>query len=96
MVGKLSSGTQSIIAENVLTGQRACLEVPVEESLKEIAERYRERFNAHAGSYTWKYLSKVLRTDRTLSENGVFPETLNMQKWVPVLQLYFNDDLTEA
>ena len=60
-------------------------------------------YNAHAASYTWKHLGNVLDMKLTLQENGVLDERENYAKlnlpddfFVPMLHLYFNDDLTEA
>ena len=101
-------------------------------------------YNAHAASYTWKHLGKVLDMNLTMEENGVIDERedyakLNLVRvvlfgsfcsfkreccvqakdqklpvcvlmgllllpnqqqpddfFVPLLHLYFNDDLTEA
>ena len=60
-------------------------------------------YNSHAASYTWKFLGNVLDMKLTLQENGVLDERENYAKlnlpddfFVPMLHLYFNDDLTEA
>ncbi len=102
VVGSLASATQRVIVENVLTAQRALLEVPVEETLEEVQERYKA-FNQHAGSYTWKYVGRPLHMLKTLNENGIPNERVALEKlginsddWVPVIHVFFNDDLTEA
>lgn len=74
-------------------------------------ERYLT-LNAHAASYTWKALSKTagnqfdfkeLDLNKTLQENGVVDESgifesldMHGDYHVPVLHLYWNDDLTVA
>eukprot|EP00058_Branchiostoma_floridae_P014142 XP_002599630.1 hypothetical protein BRAFLDRAFT_102572 [Branchiostoma floridae] len=45
-----------------------------EEYLSEILERYL-KYNAHAGSYTWKYDGKNLDMGMTLEENEIFDES---------------------
>ena len=86
----------------MLSKQEALLEVPIEDTLQEIQERYMI-YNQHAGSYTWKRLGRPLSLDKTLDENSVTDETkimrdigMNPEEHVPVLNVYFNDDLTEA
>jgi hypothetical protein len=84
--------------------------VPLEETVEEIRERYLE-FNWHAGSYTWKVLQKVdgqfcfitLDMTKTLSDNGVQDELDEFEElsiendfYIPVVHLYYNDDLTIA
>ena len=102
LVGRLASSTRLIRVVNMLSKQDALLEVPVEETLEEIQERYMV-YNQHAGSYTWKRLGRPLSLDKTLDENSVPDETkimqdigMNPEEHVPVLNIYFNDDLTEA
>lgn len=47
-------------------------------------------------------MGKNLDMDKTLEENGVKDEaddlydlSLNEHEWIPEIQVYFNDDLTE-
>ncbi|KAF4755977.1 Cytochrome b5 domain-containing protein 1 [Perkinsus olseni] len=101
-IGSFASATRKVSLLNVLTGQACILEVPVEETAAEISARYRE-YNYHTDSYTWKRLGKVLDMGKTLNENGVPDETdvlksfdIDPDEHIPVLHLYFNDDLTEA
>ena len=69
---------------------------------EEILQRYLP-YNAHAGSYTWKFLGKVLDMRYTLEDNEV-PDERKMYSdlslpddfFVPTIHLYFNDDLTVA
>ncbi|EER16220.1 conserved hypothetical protein [Perkinsus marinus ATCC 50983] len=101
-IGSLATATRKIGLLNVLIGQTCILEVPIEETLAEIATRYHD-YNFHALSYTWKRLGRKLDMEKTLEENGV-PDEANLLKsldvdpdeHIPVLHLYFNDDLTEA
>jgi len=101
-IGMLSLNVRPIKLSNTLTYQEHFLEVPGEETMNEILERYLA-FNAHAASYTWKHLGRVLDMNLTMEENGVLDEREDYAKlnlpddfFVPLLHLYFNDDLTEA
>lgn len=111
-VGHLSQRTRTVRIKNVLTGQEDMLEVPCEEKLIEIRERYLE-LNWHAKSYTWRALVigeageeavfKELELNSTLEENRVVDETRTFEDlmiptdyFVPVLHCYWNDDLTVA
>ena len=69
--------------------------------MSEILERYLV-YNAHAGSYTWKYNGENLAMHRTLEANNVVDESedfyvlgMDEDQFLPALHLYFNDDLTE-
>ncbi|KAH7429190.1 hypothetical protein KP509_09G034700 [Ceratopteris richardii] len=109
VIGKLSQKTRLIRTKNVLTGLEAPLEVPSEETIREILDRYASR-NSHAGSYTWKGISTAhdrifmdMNMDKTLAENGIPDESslftslgLAPDYHIPVLHLYFNDDLTPS
>lgn len=73
-----------------------------EETLDEILQRYLP-YNSHAHSYTWKYFGQYLDMSKTLNENGVEDEgedfynlRMDEDEFLPPLNLYFNDDLTEA
>jgi len=70
--------------------------------MTEILNRYL-KFNAHAGSYTWKYDSRNLDMDKTLEQNSIqdddedfYKLSMNDDTFLQSVQLYFNDDLTEA
>lgn len=112
VIGKLSDTMRKIRLKNVLTGQEHLMEVPSEETIAEIRERYLE-YNWHAESYTWKVLRKdgeggelsfvELDLDKTLAENGVVDETDEFEElaipsdfFIPVIHLYYTDDLTVA
>ena len=107
-IGKLSRATRLIRLKNVLTSQVTEMEVPSEETINEILQRYLV-WNSHASSYTWKALLTVesgelefctLDMEKTLEENGVGeiePED-DVPKYdeiyIPVLHLYYEDGLT--
>merc|ERR1712039_502445 len=101
-IGKAASRTRKITMVNVLTKQKNTLEIPVEETVEEIQERYLVH-NAHAPSYTWKRLGTPLNMKKTLDENGMKDESeeflrlgIDPDDHIPVIHLFFNDDLTEA
>jgi len=101
-IGKSASRTRKVTLVNLLTKQKNTLEVPVDETVEEIRTRYLVH-NAHAGSYTWKRLGKVLNMSKTLEENGMKDETdeflslgIDPDDHIPVIHLYFDDDMTEA
>ena len=85
---------------NMLTKDDETIEVASEENMNEILDRYLD-FNAHAASYTWKRLGKVLDMDGTLQENHIPDETaeclqlgMDPEEYIPTIHLYFDDDLT--
>ena len=85
---------------NMLTKDDETIEVASEENMNEILDRYLD-FNAHAASYTWKRLGKVLDMDATLQENQIPDETaeclqlgMDPEEYIPTIHLYFDDDLT--
>lgn len=110
-VGWVSRNLVRLHLKNVLTGQEHQIEVPAEETLRQIRERYL-KFNWHAEAYVWKAL--VARGGRvdfypldmsmTLEENGVAhdrPEfdALDVEDndaYLPVIHLHWSDDLTVA
>jgi len=101
-IGSLAKKTRKVNVVNLLTKQQQILEIPTDETVGEIQERYLQ-FNFHAKCYTWKRLGKPLDMKKTLDENGVKDESEEMERLgidpddhIPALHLYFNDDLTEA
>jgi hypothetical protein len=100
--------TRKINIINTLTQQEHELTVCSEETVSEIQARYIS-FNGHAASYTWKRLTDdgdkfvVMDMDKTLEGNGVVDEDTEFEKlhipdnfYVPVIHIYFNDDLSIA
>lgn len=78
------------------------MQVCSEETLAEILQRYLH-YNAHACSYTWKHDGVVLDMSKTLDENNIPDDDHELQElrldpdqFIPAIQLYFNDDLTEG
>ena len=102
VIGKLTKQTRPIRIVNTLTKHDNIIEVASEETINEILDRYLS-INAHAASYTWKRLGKVLDMGMSLDANGVIDDSEEMKKlglpteeYVPAVHLYFNDDLTIA
>ncbi|KAK9863721.1 hypothetical protein WJX84_005729 [Apatococcus fuscideae] len=104
-VGRLTAGVLRVLVKNVVAEQSYTLEVPQEETLQEIQQRYTS-INQHAGSYVWTALPhggsgnqnfKVLDMTKTLHENQVFgnaPEPGSVGEHIPTIHLYWTDDLT--
>lgn len=106
VIGRLSKKTRKIRVVNTLTTQDDLLTVCAEETLLEIQDRYTD-YNKHAGSYTWKALDegefRPLDMELTLADNGVADLTeefaslsIDPDEYIPVIHVYFNDDLTSA
>ena len=107
-VGKLTHKVRKLKIMNTLTEHVDLIECCEEEIIWEILRRYK-KYNDHAESYTWKRLQRRLDMDLTLDENDVPDETedhfaiyddnvknIEDEEYIPVIHLYFNDDLTEA
>ena len=101
-IGKLTKQTRPIRIINTLTKHDNVVEVASEETINEILDRYLV-INAHAASYTFKRLGKVLDMGKSLEANGIPDDTEEMKRlglptddYVPAIHLYFNDDLTIA
>ena len=106
-IGQLTLKTRKITLYNMLTKQATTLEVCCEETLEEIQRRYL-MFNGHSGSYTWKRtdsgsVARLLDMRATLDANGIPDEDMQFDlldidpdSFVPVIHLYFSDDLTVA
>ncbi|PRD24980.1 UNVERIFIED_CONTAM: cyb5d1 [Trichonephila clavipes] len=101
VIGLLTDKSRWIKIKNMLIKKTMVLEVCSEETLDEILLRYL-KFNRHARSYTWKYMGQKLMMNTTLEQNGI-PDLdfkverlkLNADDYIPTVNLYFNDDLTE-
>ena len=91
----------------MLTKQSTVLEVCSEETLEEIQRRYLA-YNGHSASYTWKRtdqksVARLLDMRETLDANGIPDESLafdtldiDPDTFIPIIHLYFSDDLTVA
>jgi len=101
-VGRLSQKTRKLRIVNTLTKDEHVLEVCSEETLSAIQDRYMA-YNSHAKGYMWKRLSVLLDMSLTLEQNGIKDESsvfetlgIDEDQWLPVIHLYFSDDLTVA
>lgn len=101
-IGSQTYRERKVYIINLLTKQKHLLEVPIEETIEEIRERYLT-LNFHAKSYTWKRLGKPLEMGKTLHDNGMKDETEEFERLgidpddhIPTIHLYFDDDMTEA
>lgn len=101
LIGKRTNKSQLVRIINTLSNTEDKLEVPQEETIWEILDRY-EEVNSHARSYTWKRKGHILNMDLNLKENGIIdqseeyfdyevPEEL---QYIPAIHIHFNDDLT--
>ena len=63
-------------------------------------------YNTHAQSYTWKYLKDrtfvPIEMSKTLEQLGIVDESklfehagIDQDQYMPVVHIYFNDDLTD-
>jgi len=73
-IGSMTQKKRQIKIVNMLTKHEDVIEVPCEETIYEILDRYKE-INFHAASYTWKRLGQTLDMSKTLEENGIIDET---------------------
>ncbi|KRX03683.1 Cytochrome b5-like heme/steroid binding domain [Pseudocohnilembus persalinus] len=102
-IGNLTQKPRDIKIINMLTEHEDIIQVPSEETINEILERYRA-INEHAASYQWKRLGRPLNMEKTLEENqiadeGELYESLDIplkEQYIPAIHLYFKDDLTVA
>jgi len=101
-IGSFTQRTRKVTICNLLTKQKTSIEIPTEETVDEIRDRYL-LFNAHAKSYKWTRLGKPLDMTQTLEQNGMKDETeefmrlgIDPDDHIPVIHLHFLDDLTEA
>ncbi|XP_063237942.1 cytochrome b5 domain-containing protein 1 isoform X1 [Bacillus rossius redtenbacheri] len=102
VVGRLTERSRPLRVLNMLINQQCTVVVCKEDKLSRVLERYLP-VNSHAASYTWKSVhGRVLDMDKTLEENGIPDERdafleigLKETEYIPLVMLYFNDDLTE-
>jgi len=106
-IGSLTAKTRKLTLYNMLNKVSTTLEVCAEETLEEIQRRYLA-FNGHSSSYTWKRtdsnaVARILNMRETLDANGIPDESLafdalniDEDQFIPIIHLYFSDDLTVA
>ena len=105
VVGRLTKKTRLIKLFNMLTQQETVLEVCSEETLTAIRRRVRDH-NSHIQSYVWKRTdhngTRVLDMEKTLDGNGIMDDSADLdalgidETFIPLIYLYFSDDLTVA
>ncbi len=100
-IGTLTKKTRKIRVKNTLTHQEHLLEVCIEETMKEILDRYTD-MNANANSYEWRRLGVSLHMNKNLEENGVPDEDEDLKQheidetlWYPALHIVFLDGMDE-
>ena len=102
VVGLKSKKARNIRIVNTLTNQQNIIQVATEETLNEIQQYRYIPINKHSNSYTWKYQLFTLDMNKTLTDNGIkdeddlFDELQILDKFIPSIYIYFNDDLTVA
>jgi hypothetical protein len=90
----------------MLTKKEDVIKVCGEETISERQDSYME-FNKKSRSYTWKFTKEdeiiELELSKTLEENGIPDESEKFLKFglnddfdIPVLHIYYNDDLNYA
>ena len=106
-IGSLTAKTRKITLFNMLTKQSQTLEVCCEETLEEIQRRYLG-YNMHSASYTWKRTdhtggTRLLSMRDTLDANNIPDESdqfddldIDPDTFIPIIHLYFSDDLSVA
>jgi cytochrome b involved in lipid metabolism len=101
-IGKISQKTRKIRIVNTLTKDEHIIEVCSEENLIAIQERYL-KLNAHSKGYVWKRLGNLLDMTKTLEENNILDESqqfemlgMDEEEYLPVIHIYFSDDLSIA
>ncbi|BBN20584.1 hypothetical protein MPTK1_Vg00750 [Marchantia polymorpha subsp. ruderalis] len=109
VIGRLSPKTRFVCIKNVLLANEVIIEVPSEETMKEILERYLP-INSHARSYSWEAVvsdecGEFVRVDmdKSLAENGITDDSdlyssmgMAADHVVPCIHVYYDDDLTIA
>ncbi|KAH8298212.1 hypothetical protein KR018_011029 [Drosophila ironensis] len=102
-VGRVTRRPRLIRLINVLTGTTQYMTVCNEDSIFDIQQKYKQRYNHHAGSYEWRKFSNggktpsVLDLNGTLDENGLTDdEDSTVELPPPSIWLYYTDDITIA
>ncbi|KAH8393753.1 hypothetical protein KR200_010850 [Drosophila serrata] len=102
-IGMVTRRPRLIRIVNTLTAKTQYMTVCDEDSIYDIQQKYKQRYNHHAGSYEWRKFSNggkacsVLNLNETLDENGLTDdEDSNVELPPPSIWLYYTDDLTIA
>ncbi|KAH8352055.1 hypothetical protein KR084_001506 [Drosophila pseudotakahashii] len=102
-IGRVTKRARVIRIVNTLTAQTQFMTVCDEDSIYDIQQKYKQRYNHHAGSYEWRKFSKggkgcsILDLNGTLDENGLMDEEdSTVELPPPSIWLYYTDDITIA
>nr|NP_608823.2 uncharacterized protein Dmel_CG15429, isoform A [Drosophila melanogaster]AAF51026.2 uncharacterized protein Dmel_CG15429, isoform A [Drosophila melanogaster]AGK43567.1 AT30604p1 [Drosophila melanogaster] len=102
-IGTVTKRARLIRIVNTLTAQTQYMTVCNEDSIYDIQQKYKQRYNHHAGSYEWRKFSNggkscsILNLNGTLDENGLTDdEDSNVELPPPSIWLYYTDDITIA
>ncbi|EDW77832.1 uncharacterized protein Dwil_GK24335 [Drosophila willistoni] len=102
-VGMTTRRSRLIRIINALTAHSQYMTVCDEDTIYDIQQKYKERYNHHAGSYEWRKFSHgakmcgQLNLNGTLDENGLTSdEESSIELPPPSLWLYYTDDITIA
>ncbi|KAH8262726.1 cytochrome b5 domain-containing protein 1 [Drosophila bipectinata] len=102
-IGRVTTRPRVIRIINTLTGRTQFMTVCNEDSIYDIQQKYKQRYNHHAGSYEWRKFSNggktcsVLDLNGTLDENGLIDEEdSTVELPPPSIWLYYTDDITIA
>ncbi|XP_030383222.1 cytochrome b5 domain-containing protein 1 [Scaptodrosophila lebanonensis] len=102
-IGRTTRRPRHIRIINTLTAKIQYMTVCNEESIYDIQQKYKTRYNHHAGSYEWRKFSNggkgcgILNLNGTLDENGLTDdEDSGLELPPPSIWLYYTDDITIA
>ena len=100
-VGRLASSVRDVRLVNTLTGQDDTMEVAGEETVADIKQRWISDYGGGSG-YVLKVGGRVLELDKTLDQNGLVDERgemeelgMNCRDFIPVIHLYYDDQIGE-
>ncbi|EDW71336.1 cytochrome b5 domain-containing protein 1 [Drosophila virilis] len=102
-IGRVTRRPRRLRLINTLTGKVQHMTVCDEDSIYDIQQKYKFRYNHHAGSYEWRKFSNgakicgVLNLNATLDGNGLTDDQdCDVELPPPSIWLYYTDDLTIA
>ncbi|ALC38741.1 CG15429 [Drosophila busckii] len=102
-IGRITKRARPIRIVNTLTGKLQPMTVCDEDSIYDIQQKYKARYNHHAGSYEWRKFSNgakrcgALNLNGTLDENDLTDDAASdLELPPPSIWLYYTDDLTIA
>ncbi|KAH8413241.1 hypothetical protein KR009_009112 [Drosophila setifemur] len=102
-IGRVTRRPRLIRIVNALTARTQYMTVCDEDSIYDIQQKYKQKYNHHAGSYEWRKFSNggigcsVLDLNDTLDGNGLMDdEDCTVELPPPSIWLYYTDDITIA